>query len=377
MASSLRVLGGSYRSKLGESPVWTDDGRLAFVDIVAKRLLFLDPSAADAPPVSVPLPTAPGCVVRSAKGGLLVALAVDDTAPKMRGGRLVRVHPPPPRGSGGAAASEDDDSSSSLVSVARESSACDVLNANIHPMLSEETSPAMVLNDGAVDARGRVWVGCKLLAPAPADADATSPGALFCCEAAVAFRDGAAVAVGSAQVVPEVGGVHTSNGIGWSPDGKTMYHVDSPKRRVDAYDFDARSGMLRDKRVFASVGSRPNEAKGDSVDSVPDGLCVDVEGGVWVCVWGAGEIVRFVPDAKDGGAGVRDRVVRTPCSRPTSCCFGGGDAATRRTLFVTSCSLDDTVDAGATSVSVEEPDAGAVFAVDVGVEGVEVHAAAF
>jgi sugar lactone lactonase YvrE len=104
---------------------------------------------------------------------------------------------------------------------------------------------------------------------------------------------------------------------------------------------------------------------------------VDVEGGVWVCVWGAGEIVRFVPDAKDGGAGVRDRVVRTPCSRPTSCCFGGGDAATRRTLFVTSCSLDDTVDAGATSVSVEEPDAGAVFAVDVGVEGVEVHAAAF
>ena len=114
MASALRVLGGSYRSKLGESPVWTDDGRLAFVDIVAKRLLFLDPSAADAPPVSVPLPTAPGCVVRSAKGGLLVALAVDDTAPKMRGGRLVRVHPPPPRGSGGAAASEDDDSSSSI-----------------------------------------------------------------------------------------------------------------------------------------------------------------------------------------------------------------------------------------------------------------------
>ena len=98
-----------------------------------------------------------------------------------------------------------------------------------------------------------------------------------------------------------------------------MYHVDSPRRRVDAYDFDVTSGLLTNPRVFADVGP----------GGVPDGLCVDVEGGVWgVCVWDGGKVVRYLPAAEGEGArGGRpskmDREVSFPCSRPTSACFGG------------------------------------------------------
>jgi sugar lactone lactonase YvrE len=357
MASTPRVL-GDFRAKLGESPVWTDDGRLALVDISDRSLVVLDPSTAAV--VRAPLPTTPGCVLRSKKGGLLVALTVDDAA-KQPGGRIYRVAAPTAPDAPDAPVADLD------------ALACDVLNKNIHPKLDDDASPPMVLNDAAVDARGRVWIGCKLLSPPPSPGSpGQPPGALFCCESAFAFRDGAVVAVGSAQVVPEVGGVHTSNGIGWSPEGTTMYHVDSPRRRVDAYDFDVTSGMLTNPRVFADVGP----------EGVPDGLCVDVEGGVWVCVWDGGKVVRYLPAAAAGegdGQGGRpskiEREVAFPCSRPTSACFGEGAFAT--TLFVTSCSLDDTVDADAKSLSASEPTAGAVFALDVGVKGVAVHAAAF
>ena len=101
-------------------------------------------------------------------------------------------------------------------------------------------------------------------------------------------------------------------------------------------------------------------------------MCVDEGGGVWVCVWDAGKVLRYVPDG-EGNARL-DRTIAFPCSRPTSCCFGGKDGTT---LFVTSCSLDTTVDADAKDVSADEPTAGGVFAIDVGVKGVPVHAAAF
>ena len=311
------------------------------------------------PPSFAPLPTTPGCVLRSKKGGLLVALTVDDAA-KQPGGRIYGVAAPPAADAAWTPVADLD------------AFACDVLNKNIHPKLDDDASPPMVLNDAAVDARGRVWIGCKLLSPPPTPgAPGHPPGALFCCESAFSFRGGAVVAVGSAQVVREVGGVHTSNGIGWSPDGTTMYHVDSPRRRVDAYDFDVTSGLLTNPRVFADVGP----------GGVPDGLCVDAEGGVWVCVWDGGKVVRYLPAAEgegarggttveDGSRGCRSRV-RDRRARVSE----GGACAT--TLFVTSCSLDDTVDADAESLSAAEPTAGAVFALDVGVKGVAVHAAAF
>ena len=150
-----------------------------------------------------------------------------------------------------------------------------------------------------------------------------------------------------------------------------MYHVDSPRRRVDAYDFDVTSGLLTNPRVFADVGP----------GGVPDGLCVDAEGGVWVCVWDGGKVVRYLPAAEGEGArGGRpskmDREVSFPCSRPTSACFGERRVrhhALRHVVFARRPRWTP----NAESLSAAEPTAGAVFALDVGVKGVAVHAAAF
>ena len=379
--SPIRRIAGVYRAKLGESPVWTEDGRLAFVDIVAKELLLVT-AAADATPTRVRLPTTPGCLVRSKKGGLLIALTVDDAAPHQPGGRLCRVHVPAaePNLSVATGIKETDvDPENEWV--------CDVLNKNLLPELDDPSTPRTVLNDGAVDALGRVWVGSKLLCAAEKKPGYAGqpPGAVFCCESAFSFRGGDVKTVGSAQAVREIGGVHTSNGIGWSPCGSVMYHVDSPRRRVDAYDFDARSGTLTSPRVFCDVDA--------SRGGVPDGLAVDAEGGVWVCVWDGGRVERWMPSAaasvNDDGcptsenktaAATLDRTLdfaaAAGVARPTSCCFGEGAFAT--TLFVTSCAFDDTVEGeSAVNLAETEPNAGGVFAVDVGVKGAQTHAAAF
>ena len=131
------------------------------------------------------------------------------------------------------------------------------------------------------------------------------------------------------------------------------------------------------------------------VDDEAGTICVSLsEGGVWVCLWDAGRVVRYDAD------GAVTRVVVTPCSRPTSCCFGGagaggaggagGGGAFATTLFITSCSVvdrtregwDPTADDGADSLAAaaaaaEEPLAGGVFAVEAGVPGVPVHKASF
>ena len=87
-----------------------------------------------------------------------------------------------------------------------------------------------------------------------------------------------------------------------------------------------------------------------------------------MALWEGSAVVRYAPDGRVS------RVVETPCSRPTSCCFGGADNAT---LFITSCSLDTTMNAAAAPLD-HEPYAGAVFALrDAGVAGAPVHKAAF
>ncbi|MGW4244113.1 SMP-30/gluconolactonase/LRE family protein [Nocardia sp. NPDC004722] len=103
-------------------------------------------------------------------------------------------------------------------------------------------------------------------------------------------------------------GVTISNGLGWSPDGRTLYYADSPTRRVDAFDYDLDSGTLGAGRPFAYF------ADGD-----PDGLTVDAEGNVWVAVWGAGQVRAFDPDGK-----LRTTVEVGP-SQVSSCAFAGPD----------------------------------------------------
>ncbi len=137
-----------------------------------------------------------------------------------------------------------------------------------------------------------------------------------------------------------------SNGIGWSPDGTTMYYIDSTTQQVVRFAYDLDTGLISDQRVFADVAAG---------DGLPDGLTVDADGGVWVCLFNGATVRRYGPD------GTVDREIRLPLTNPTCPGFGGPDL---RTLYIT------TARHRLTEQQLEaEPEAGALLQIDVGVAG--------
>lgn len=141
-------------------------------------------------------------------------------------------------------------------------------------------------------------------------------------------------------------GVTVSNGLAWSPDSSTAYYVDTPTLRVDAFDYDLDRGL---------TGRRPLVTVPPGVGE-PDGIAVDAEGGLWVALWGGGAVRRYTP------AGRLDGVVRLPVPRVTACTFGGEALST---LYVTTSRVATDLD--------RHPEAGALYAVDVGVGGLPVQ----
>lgn len=135
-------------------------------------------------------------------------------------------------------------------------------------------------------------------------------------------------------------GMTIPNGLEWSPDGSVAYHVDTTAGRVDVLDWDPEHG-LRNRRAFVIV-----EGAGQ-----PDGLTVDAEGGVWVAIWGAGEVHRYSPE------GTLTAVVSIPAAQVSACTFGGPELDQ---LFVTT-SRERLAD--------PEPAAGALFRASPGVVG--------
>jgi sugar lactone lactonase YvrE len=158
--------------------------------------------------------------------------------------------------------------------------------------------PGARMNDAACDPAGRLWAGTL------ADDHRPGGGALHRLD-----RDG--------RVELVLDGLTISNGIGWSPDGSTMYLADSGPRVVHAFDFDADRGALSGGRVLVEL---PAEA------GAPDGLTVDAAGDLWVAVYGGGCVRRHAPDGALRGE------LRVPAAQSTSCAFGG---AGLRTLYVT------------------------------------------
>jgi sugar lactone lactonase YvrE len=114
-----------------------------------------------------------------------------------------------------------------------------------------------------------------------------------------------------------------SNGTGWSPDGATMYYVDTRSRRLEAFRFHGDS--VSDRRTVAVV-----EPGGGG----PDGLAVDTDGCVWVALWGGSQVRRYTPE------GSLDRIVEVPAQQPSACAFGGPGL---RDLYITTAreGLDD------------------------------------
>jgi sugar lactone lactonase YvrE len=143
-----------------------------------------------------------------------------------------------------------------------------------------------------------------------------------------------------------LGEVTLSNGIGWSPDGGTMYYIDSMAYRVDAFDYDLSTGAISGRRPLIVI---------ERGAGIPDGLAVDDDGGIWVALWGRGAIRRYAPD------GELDRMLAVPAHNVTACCFGGDDG---RSLYVTTAS----VELSAEQLR-ERPLAGSVFVTEAGVSG--------
>ena len=184
------------------------------------------------------------------------------------------------------------------------------------------------MNDGACDPQGRFWAGSMAYDESP------GAGTLYRLE-----LDGTCTSVLERLTI--------SNGIGWSPDGTSMYLNDSGTGRVEGFHFEDHSGAITSRRVLVEIRER---------GVAPDGLTVDEEGGIWVALWGGGAVNRYAPD---GSLLTR---IELPVKRPTACTFGGVD---RRTLFVTTAraGLDERAIA-------QQPDAGRVFSISgLGVRG--------
>lgn len=191
----------------------------------------------------------------------------------------------------------------------------------------EADDPGTRFNDGACDPQGRFWAGTM------AWDGSAAQGSLYRLD-----PDGRVT-----RVLESVG---ISNGLGWSPDGTVMYYSDSLTGRVDAFDFDKPDGGLSRRRTFIVLppGS-----------GVPDGLCVDEEGAVWLATWGGWCVRRYLPD------GSLDAILPLPVAQVSSCAFGGSDL---RLLFVTTAREGLTPDDRRT-----QPLAGRLFRATPGVRG--------
>lgn len=177
------------------------------------------------------------------------------------------------------------------------------------------------MNDAKCDPVGRFWAGSTSLDFTPGH------GGLWVLDAAW-------------RVTQVLEGLTLPNGMGWSPDGRTYYLADTLEREISAFDFDATSSALRGRRVLARID--------DEHEGMPDGLCVDTDGCLWVAMWGGACLIKFAPD------GERLATIQLPVAQPSACAFVGPDLSQ---LWVTSArdglSLGDD----------ERPD-GSIFRVD-------------
>ncbi|MFT4436043.1 SMP-30/gluconolactonase/LRE family protein [Caballeronia sp. 15715] len=161
-------------------------------------------------------------------------------------------------------------------------------------------------NDLTTDSSGRIYVGALGFRPTETQLSGvggSQKGApLFLIELDGSVR----------EVYPDI---KISNGMGFSADGRKLYHADSGTREVYEYDVQD-NGNLADRRIFASVP-----------EGLPDGLAVAADGSVWVGVAHAGKVKVFASDGRF------ERQIDFPVPMVTSLCFGGDDM---RDVFVTS-----------------------------------------
>jgi sugar lactone lactonase YvrE len=280
------------RASLGECPVWSDDEQVLYwVDINAPALHRFDPATGH--DTAMPMPEAIGCFALCATSGFIVALR-SGLWRADRNGKL----------EGKIAAAPYD---------------------TVH----------FRFNEGRCDAQGRFFVGSMN------ERRDANTAALYRLDPDDALR----------QVLSDM---MISNGLAWSPDGRTMYHADTPTHTIRAFDYDGTTGTPSRPRTFATWSGETDR---------PDGGAVDSAGNYWSAFYRGGRVVQLSP---------RGEILAefaTPAMCPTMCAFGGAD---RKTLFVTSARQMREPDELA-----RLPQSGGVFAMRVDVAGLPEPRCAF
>jgi sugar lactone lactonase YvrE len=272
------------QNRLGEGPIWSvDEQALYWVDILAPAIHRFRP--AESAHQHWPMPEHVGSLSMRASGGLVVASKSGFAAFDPTHGRI--------------------------------------------EMLAEAEADKLDnrFNDGRCDRQGRFFAGSLTYS------EDTPVGSLWRLDI-------------DHSVTPVLDGITISNGLCWSPDGATMYHVDTPTRQIRAYDYDQEVGLPGKPRVLVST---------DPSGGWPDGSITDCEGGIWNAEWDGARVVRYTPD------GQVDRIVSVPARRATCVAFGGPDL---KTLYITSA-----WDRMTSDEREEWPHSGDLFAAEVDVAG--------
>jgi sugar lactone lactonase YvrE len=287
------------KAYLGEGPIW--DARtqtLYWVDILAKRIY--------------------------AEGDLFAELDeyefLGSIAPRKNGGLILAL-------SGGKSeTSETHERRFNFASLEAGSAKPTLLLA-----LSDESSSNR-FNDGKCDPRGRFLAGTM-------DMGESEPtGSLY--------------SVDGDSVRRILSSVTISNGLTWSPDHKTFYYIDTPTRRVRAFDYDLETGAIANPRVAVYVP----EPLG-----WPDGMTSDMQGNLWIAMWGGAKVTRWNPNT-----GELLEQIPIPAMNVSSCVFGGRNM---NELYLTSArkGLDE-------AVLKQYPLTGGVFRLETNVDGMPTFA---
>ncbi len=141
------------------------------------------------------------------------------------------------------------------------------------------------------------------------------------------------------------------NGFCWSLDNKFLYHIDSFDYSVKRFSYDEAEGTISKPEAVITF-----EENG----TVPDGMCMDQRGMLWIAMWGGSKVACYDPTS-----GQLLAEVKVPAPHVTSCNFGGDNFST---LYITTARL------GLTNEQLEEfPLSGSVFSIDVGQKGFELN----
>lgn len=188
-------------------------------------------------------------------------------------------------------------------------------------------------NDGKCDSHGRFWAGTMEII------EKGATGSLYVLETDYSYR----------KVHEDVG---VSNGIAWSLDEKEMYYIDSMRKKVLAFDFDAEKGEISRPRTLIDFASE---------QGYPDGMTIDAEGMLWIAHWDGWQVSRWNPRTS-----TKLESIAVPAAKVTSCIFGGDDLDI---LYITSArkGLED-------EKAGDQPHAGGIFAVKPGVKGTKTQA---